>query len=513
MMNALSLELIDFVVLELVKLIVRDTATDETAKKLLAPYARISKKFQAAVERHLYRVTQVSSQQPERFQAINAYPHRKAALQDLHYVIELPAYDPRRRYSLERHHEHCANQSAFQGGLASLWNVLGGWAKPPSLFLDLSASSPSDEAGFEADSRWLCPEHSLELDRQKVQLPKVECVNRLAVAKAGRRIHPAALNTIVLTLPNLRVLDLEMHAVQRRHGNLRAEYTAALAKTLQAPTLQQLEVLSLSLWEYPPANHHFQTGLGHDPSYPEGDILSHAIRELAQRSLKELNLSDLVPISPALFGAPEDGGGTEKVFPHLEHVQIRFPIFTYDGRWYYTGDPDDLEPEELDPDEQERSDHGPSLDSDSDSGSDNDSALSINMDRADFLNGNTPLFQWRTSPDPTMFNPLVRSATAATLRMPKLRNLLLTTEACAHSWSDYEEEMEPQFAININYATPGCYLGTLRYPNMSVEGDARCRWVVKLGPSVRWDMPEDIQEMMKEKMGEDGDVVIYRSRS
>ncbi|KAL6232684.1 hypothetical protein BDW75DRAFT_217049 [Aspergillus navahoensis] len=510
-LDSLSLELIELIVLELIKLLFRDSADgvpDEETHHLLAPYARISGKFQVAVERFLYRVVQVSSSSSRDLDALNARPSRKAALRDLLYVIELPKYDSDLQYAMEQRREHCANQASFRDGLVKIWNELSSWDKPPSLLLDLSASSPSDEKSvFESENRWLLPEHSLSIDTQSVKLPTVECMNALALGKQGRRIHPTTVHELILTLPNLRVLDWEMPPVQLRHKALKAEYTAALAKALRAPTLAKLEVLTLSLCEYPPNNHDFDTGLERDPSYPDGDLLSLAIRELAQRSLKELNI-DHVPVSPALFGPLAPDANTS--FPHLEHVRIEFPILTYDGRWYYTGSRDSVEPEELDPEEQLQIDNGPSL---SEPDSDRDSVVSLNMDRADFLNGRIPWYAWRTQPDPTMFNPLIRSVVAATLRMPRLKNLLLTTKVHGHSGSDYEEERERQCAIKVNYATPGCYLGTLRYPHMSEQADLRCRWVVNLGPGVRWDVPDDIQEMMKEMVGDDGDVVIYRSRS
>lgn len=510
-MNSLSLELIELIVLELVKLLFHDSADGIPGREthhLLAPYARISRKFQVAVERFLYRSIQTSSSVQRELDAIRTNPSRRAALRDLVYVIELPAYDSELLYAMERRREHRANQDSFRNGLVKIWHELSGWDKPPSLFLDLSASSPSDDcSAFDSENRWLLPENSLSIDTESIKLPEVECMISLVVGKQGRRIHPATVYEMILTLPNLRVLDWTMASVQLRHKALRAEYSAILAKALQAPTLVKLEVLSLSLTECPPNNHDFDMGLERDPTYPDGDMLSLAIRELAQRNLRELNL-DQVPISPALFGSSDTDANTS--FPHLEHVRIKFPIITYDGRWYYTGNRDSVNPEELDPEEQMQIDNGPSLE---EPDSDIESDISLNMDRADFLNGKIPWYNWRTRPDPTMFNTLIRSVVAATLRMPKLKNLLLTTKVRGLSTCDYEDELERQWTIKVNYATPGCYIGTLRYPNMSVQADSRCRWVVNLGPRVQWEVPSDIQGMMKEKVGDDGDLVIYRSRS
>ncbi|RDW93388.1 uncharacterized protein DSM5745_00710 [Aspergillus mulundensis] len=503
-MDSLSLELIELIVLELLELLDFDTPHDKSINPSLAPYARINRKFHAAVERNLYRRVETSSRHPERLQAINAYALRKAALQELSYVIELPEYDPNREYALERRKEHRANQAAFRDGLVRIWNELSAWEKLPSLSLDLSASSKCDGGDWGFPDRWLCPEHSLSVG-DDVELPTVQCVQDLAVARDGRRIHPATIESMVLSLPNLRVLSLGMRAVQFRFQDLRAEYTATLARMLEAPTLGKLEVLNLSLWAHPPTNHDFNTGLQPDPSYPAGDVLSNAIRKLAQRSLRQLELQDNVPISPALFGPPED----DTPFPHLEYIDIQFPILTYDGRWYYTGDRHAVEPDTPFETEVEQIHNGSSLD---DGPSDTDSVISLNNSRADFLNGNIPAHEWRTSPDPCMFDPLVHSVAAAALHMPKLRNLLLTT-LYEYAFSDHAEEREQRCAVKINYATPECYFGSLRYPNMGLDGHTRCRWVVSLGTGVSWDVPEDIRGIMREKVGDAGDVVVYRSRS
>ncbi|KAL4911437.1 hypothetical protein BDW74DRAFT_164921 [Aspergillus multicolor] len=454
--DSLSLELIELIALQLVTLIIFEPRTEPLTgtsdlKPLIAPYARVSRKFQAGIERMLYRTYRTSSSDPGGLRLIRENPLRVAAIHELRYTIDLPDYDPELRgLARERSKEHRANLVAFQDGLVKLWGELSAWEKPASLSLDVQAWSPGDDqTAEEAEMRWLCPEHTLGIDIDAgVELPTIECVRELGVARDGRRIYPATMNAMVLSLPNLRVLDLAMRPVQFRHKNLKAEYTAALAKMLEAPTLHKLEELRLCMFEYAPGNHDFDTGLENDPSYPNGDALSHAIRKLAQRSLRGLTLSNGVPISPALFGPPDD----ETPFPHLEHARIDFPILTYDGRWYYTGSRETMDADELDPDEEREIARGPAIDG---ADSDTDSVISINMDRADFLNGNIPEHPWRTFPDPDTFDPLMRSIVSATLRMPVLRNIIVCSKVRRETLSEFQDEEERHYAIAVNFATPG----------------------------------------------------------
>jgi hypothetical protein len=66
-----------------------------------------------------------------------------------------------------------------------------------------------------------------------------------------------------------------------------------------------------------------------------------AVCRLATEGFRELHLDGAWPISAALFGACEEGG--KPTFPHLKIMNITFPIVTYDGRWLFRGDPEDVE--------------------------------------------------------------------------------------------------------------------------------------------------------------------------
>jgi len=77
----------------------------------------------------------------------------------------------------------------------------------------------------------------------------------------------------------------------------------------------------------------------YDPNYPNGDAMNAHIQKSSQRApLRNLHLTGSWLTSPALFQGDAE-------FPYLEDIEIIGVPFTYDGRWYYTGDPITVESE------------------------------------------------------------------------------------------------------------------------------------------------------------------------
>ncbi|BCS29754.1 uncharacterized protein APUU_80057S [Aspergillus puulaauensis] len=466
----------------------------------LAPYATISHPFQVAVERITFGRVYVPSGSHQQLCEIGAHPWRKRSLRSLAYDIDLPRYPTSRRYKKERRKEHEANLVAFHEGLTTLWNELSTWKdKTPTIELHLLVESKTDQFEDEVfgresqEYRWLYPNHSLTIDSERVTLPTLDCASSFMVS-GGRRIHPTALKDIFLTLPNLRELNLTLPPVLARYKASWAEYRADLAKALEAPTLQKLEVLALSMQDSAPENHDYNIALSEDPSYPNGDVLSHTIRKLAQRSLQVLIMGGSCVISPALWSTGQ--GVTE--FPYLTELDVDMTITTYDGRWYYTGDPAATAPTELDPmDEFEMA-----ADVESESESTNPEMYDREIDevRAAFFNGNIP-YLWRQNPDPEMYNPLVRSLVEATLGMPQLKYLSVTTKGGPEYIHGRDVEIQlhsPEFA-------------EMNLPDLEGATGERKKWTwsIELDREVSWDLPADIQETMKKRVGEDGQILIH----
>ncbi|KAL4875379.1 hypothetical protein BJY04DRAFT_232653 [Aspergillus karnatakaensis] len=508
-----------------------------------ASYALVSRKFQVAVERILYTTRELSSN----VASISAHPWRRKALRSLTLNIALPDYDSDNRYVLEQRREHSANLAAFRNSVVDLWKQLSRWKdkSPGTLELTVTAAAETDEESYgwyhedDEDNRWLYRENLLAL-ADTVQLPTVACVYSFEIGTSGRPVHPQTVGRMLRSLPDLRSLHLRIAPGQMKNRAVRAQYRVDLALALESPTLSKLEVLGLSMGEITPENHDFSIVEDKDPAYPDGDVLCHAIRKLAQRSLVELSLGTVV-ISPALFSA----SGEEVSFPFLKEVTVSFPLFTHDGRWYYTGDrPNyDLEeedydgeassegetlegaaseeqsPTQQDSDSEEDFDYGTpdwavgkeqklNIDIPTEDESDCESSeqrAPLNTDRSNYLNGDLPDRRWRNRPDPETFNPLVQALTEAALRMPKLDVLRFRTKL-----GRGDDSLHRDRDITFQFLAPGYLLAKCIWAGYKEPGCKKWRWVVDLGEYVQWEVPEDVLAMMKERVGEDGEVMVRR---
>ncbi|RDW72333.1 uncharacterized protein DSM5745_07505 [Aspergillus mulundensis] len=523
-LDSLGPELIHLVVYELEKLV---------GPARLPPYALVNKRFQAAFRRREIAWLEVSSHgsRESLLTVVGKRPVQRRALSSLQYTTILPTYPDDHRYCLEKRKEHKANLAAFEKSVTALWNELSSWTDkaPGSLRLELTAKSETDDWtdwDFDNEARWLYREYSLALGDESVKLPTLDCVYNLVLG-AGRRIHPRTMGDMILSLPCLRSLDLRLPPGHARNRALRAEYRIHLAKALEAPTLHRLENLSIDMAEETPENHDFQVAEQEDPAYPAGDVLCHAIRKLAQRSLRELRLEGC-PISPALFTSgkkKEDEAG----FPYLESLKITYPIYTYDGRWYYGGNPATYKPEELHEKELEKIEWDTEDEGRSDDESDRESVASfsndpwrepLNRDRADFFDGNLPEYAWRRRPEPKTFNPLVKSLAKAALRMPKLRSLVAIAKAQRPGLMNQKRMRD----LHIKFLAPGADMGFAvkehyeligkdgtNWPDIEqVEKDkAKWRWAICLGPDInsRWTLPKPTVALMKERVGEEAPFV------
>ncbi|KAL2823819.1 hypothetical protein BDW59DRAFT_148378 [Aspergillus cavernicola] len=510
-LDTLSLELVDLIVTLL------------EPNQGLARYATISKTWQYAVERYTFKHPQSFSSELSRLKMIiGDSPRRIGHVKSLSYSIDLPLFSLNRHTNFERRREHQANLVAFRNEVINLWTELATWqdnshVSSQGLKLVLSADTPSYRDRYRESptstgyghERWAYPEHSLTLHNDKedpLALPSLSSISDLSIATSGRRIHPTAIKQILDSLPHLCKLDLKIWPVKRKNKSLRAEMRNALASALESPSLQNLEVLRIDMEESTPYDHNYQTA-EIDPDYPDGDHLCRAVCTLAQRSLRELYMGQECLISPVLWGFDRvNRDREEKSFPYLEKLQIDFALYTYDGRWYYTGDPSEGADHGFN--EADHRDAAPPLTSDSEPDScssyNSEYADTLNEELEDELNGNTPYNSWRQVPDLSMFNPLIRALVSATLRMPRLMALRVRAN----------NPGEDEYGISVECAGPG-----IRAQGVYSEGISstlqpedqlgKWRWVVHMGYRGSWDLPGDIQELMREKLGEEGEILIF----
>lgn len=249
--------------------------------------------------------------------------------------------------------------------------------------------------------------------------------------------------------------------------------------------------------EKTPLNHSYEAAIAPDLSYPKGDLLNRVVFKLAQQNLRKLYVRGW-RVSPALWGAAEDKSN-DLLFPHLQTVDITFPLITYDGRWFYTGDPNEVEPlQGGDPGEESE----PNSDSDRDSNLSSDSGSwgedKVYVYREAVLNGDEPSHWWRLKPDPDMFYPLVRAMVTAAMRMPKLEHLIM------------EASSENYFEIAFEYIRQGWLASTIPLRYQTEQQRGKWRWIVLLGlEAPHWEIPADIRQLMEQHVGGDGEVIQF----
>ncbi|KAL3458270.1 hypothetical protein BJX64DRAFT_266895 [Aspergillus heterothallicus] len=523
-LNTLSPELIELVIAYLIEVPSSNQEEDvpiisvPPPSQKLARYATISRSWQHAIERHTFTAIRTTSADLSLLERVfNGSPWRRKHLKTLFYSIDLPIYSDNRRFCFETKREHQANAEAFREGVKNLWAHLASWDADfrSGARLVLAASAPINRGRQDEDlpagigcQRWAYPEHSLTLhhsDGQAPDLPVLQNITALEVAKSGRRIHPNAINLICSSFRDLLKLEVNLYPIQPKNKDQRAGIRDDLARVLDNPLMENLEVLLIDMQEETPINHNYSIAIKEDPAYPDGDNLCRAVCKLAQRRLRELYMLGPCLISPALWGLSTENIDIEKLdiaFPHLETVKIEFALVTYDGRWYFTGDPS----EGLSDDEGQHTGQTYSqgeLSSDSDSDSDWFSSINseyhdkINEYRQNCLNGAEPVNAWRRNPDPTTFGPLQRGMILAAKQMPKLRALEMRTK----NPGEYDTE------VSFQCLAPGVRVDDVGILPQPEEQLRKWRWAVCFYLDQRWEVSEDIRRLMMEHLGEEGEIL------
>ncbi|KAB8265587.1 hypothetical protein BDV32DRAFT_33953 [Aspergillus pseudonomiae] len=452
-------------------------------------YATISRKWQYAVERFTMADIKKYSSDLDMFRQVFSTPRRRKLLRKLEYEIDLPTYSTNRIQCLERRRESKANNETFKRGVMDLFDEMSSW-KTQGVDLALTASSPMDchrrspelDRGL-ADKRWCFEDNYLTLDSE-ASLPQLPFVEGLKIPNARRSLHPSAIGKIISSLPNLERLAMELNAPKAKRVEMQSEHRASLASALKSPPLSNLRALDIYIEQDILYNHNFKNQPT-DPQFPDGDVLNIAIRKLAEDThLTTLNLTGWWLVSPALFN-------TDKTFPYLKKVQIQGALITYDGRWYYNGNPADVEAGY----ESTRSDDEDGTDSDTNSSFNSEFQDYLPERREALLNGRSPCHMWRTQPDPQMFDPLMQTMATAILRMPRLR-----TFSFSIGWSYMDEH-----AILFEYLTPGERPDSFNYRPHELD---MTRCYVTLMREARWEVPGDVATLWKEAVGDKGIVAV-----
>ena len=140
----------DSLPLEILNLIIR--AGDHTQKK--APFAALSKTWQAAIERYTFARLYVQTHELADFKRILSSENRRAALGFLRWRVNLPPYrrDENGEAEPENADEQAENDAIFTRGIVDLLSVMKAWEEEmpglkmaKMLELEISAEARSPE--------------------------------------------------------------------------------------------------------------------------------------------------------------------------------------------------------------------------------------------------------------------------------------------------------------------------------------------------------------------------------
>ncbi|KAK8123294.1 f-box domain cyclin-like [Apiospora kogelbergensis] len=482
----------------------------------LAPYATISRTWQAAVEARTF--ARVTVRNLDHLQPLfSPSTYRPAALRELAFEVHLPVDSESRAH-------HRQNQSAVLAAFTSLLGQLAACEAQPSngghvgpIKLRIGFLGPDGDVFLD---RTAANKRYLEFPGEEVgALAAIRSVSWLILAArcGGRGLHPGTACQLATRFSDLQRLELHywdpaLKRPAQRKAN-RSKLAAGIKNLDQLPRLSRLSIVRNGGFE--PANHGFEnTGLEYEAAGSTVDLLCEALRDLASKgALQELELRNEL-ISPDLFrnrrqrqsAAWGDQQQEQEEWPSLKRLEIDAPIVAPSGKWYYTGEESDVAtgppwvpPPDLPP-------HPYGADENCDSAALSDADMD-DVDRDAEANGVQPARQWRTRPDPEAFNRLANDLLAAVNRMPRLKN-------CAFGMSPFHDR---SVSVEIQCVEPGeAFLwNVVRIDNKGEveyheENLAVRRIEIHISYGTRWEVPEEVGAKCAEWVGSKGEVAVLQ---
>lgn len=372
-------------------------------------YAAVSRRWQTLAEVHTLSKLKLKSSDLSTFASVFADPRRRALLRRLEFTVEMPTHGDSRD-------DHAANEAASTASLEALTSLLSSWetqrdaeeSRIASFEVCLSVDWAGD-LGYLDAVRSSAARRYLAID-ESATLEVVKRATSLSVASStGRALHPTAMCRVVACMPHLEALSLEVLDPANKRLEMRKSHRLALASGLDSLTLRHLRWLSLTReTTTEPYNHSFECGDLEDGTGV--DPLCKTIRRIGHRTpLTELKL-DTFLVAKDLFS---DASDESTSWSSLHRFTIRAAPVAPNGRWYYTGNPADVE----------AGSDTPIVDDDGDdSESDASTEPDDDPDRDAIANGTRPSHAWRTVPDSDMLSPLLTSLAGAVQQMPNLQN-------------------------------------------------------------------------------------------
>jgi len=432
-------------------------------------------------------------------------PRRRALLRSLEFSVVTPTHGKSRQ-------EHALNLAAFRTTVKELFDNLSEWeqhAKEQCSFLAGNITLEFQTLGpdeWRKPGNFPIPASALSktsatrryLDLDGIELPAVERLVGLNIySSPGLVMHPAALCQLATAAPHVESLRLIFIDPANKRKELRKSLRTALASGLQQLQLPRLRELHLGREVTSSCNNHsYDFG---DLEVDGVDLLSQAIRTLAQRSpITDLSLSGCVT-SEDLFLDKASPAGTTSTWPTLRSFSVLEFFVLPSGAWLFSGNPTGTAIQPLNLSRASAAAEPPELELDY-SGSIEDVTDSDDDNERDLVaNGTSPLHEWRTSPDPHTFNPLMSAMADAVLRMPQLRQgrMTFTSDRADHH-------------ITVACTEAGERSEVPRENGPAQEEPMR-RWEVGLGGDAAWTPPDGVVATWRKWTGTDGYVTSFQS--
>ncbi|KAJ2981036.1 hypothetical protein NQ176_g2271 [Zarea fungicola] len=461
-------------------------------KPPFVPYAAISRQWQHVCEAEAFSSIFLKSSELSQFATVFATSRRRLILGKIEYDVLLPTYG-------ESRSDHKANIKAFTGAVRALLELLKTWETDPHMIEGrrgraitlLIHVDENVDSNFAAPLR--TPLRWLRFVDSAPPLPVVEDIVSLYIPILGRPLHPATSLEIAGAVPALELLNLEVIEPHLRMENMRKAHRSAFARGLAKLRLPRLADLRIYQDSTEPYNHSFRCANVEEDGV---DLLSDALRTFTQScpALKTMELEGL-SISPALLVDPRpQAGSAPGSWPSLEKLHIIATRVAPSGDWYYTGDPNAIEPghEDL----HSNSDHSSSeglTESSKDSESSDEDQPSTSV-----RNGVRPTHMWRTMPDPKTFNPLALALATAVLHMPKIKHMEFEMAMWLSEFVGVQLEC---FEVGQMSKT------SLLMPAEPEAGSVR-RWKAWVGQDSQWEVPDEVTACWREWLGYKGSICV-----
>ncbi|CEJ87188.1 hypothetical protein VHEMI04332 [[Torrubiella] hemipterigena] len=261
--------------------------------------------------------------------------------------------------------------------------------------------------------------HLLEFDTAQITLP-LPTVQRITAFEiwSTRKIHPSCYPPLLLAMPSVEELEMIAFLPRRRQVALRPPIRAALGDALNSISLLSVAKFTLDFQEGDPWNEAFEPGLLlESPDAP--DTVSMGLARISRLpTLRKMLVVGDLAITPTHFQPVVSS--QEQDVPGLRECEFYIGAVTPQGQWLFSRSTNGLGSNEAGEHESEFTDDEmvetpPPFDSE-----DSDTSDFAPHKAWDRENGEIPYIQFRSTPDWSLFSPLITALTRCVTDYPDL---------------------------------------------------------------------------------------------